>query len=152
MLLTVLQVRIWQKARKLRRFGRVRIILVWHSASETLLTESAEMLGKIHSVLKDYPKLPEGIGENFFKYMTPQNAIKSYRDCRYNVEDGQNIRKSKETISFRSEKELFTEYNKYVNILNREVFLIFLWLFFNANNKITSRGLTISEVSYKITL
>lgn len=51
----------------------------WHSASETLLTESAEMLGKIHSVLKDYPKLPEGIGENFFKYMTPQNAIKSYK-------------------------------------------------------------------------
>lgn len=45
---------------------------------EWLLTEMAATLGKIHRVLKDYKPLPVGIGEDFFKYMTPENARNSY--------------------------------------------------------------------------
>ena len=51
----------------------------WNCASETLLLESAELLGKIHSVLQEYPILPEGIGAGFFAAMTPQRALTSYR-------------------------------------------------------------------------
>ena len=47
--------------------------------AENLLFESAELLGRIHEVLKKYPtKLPEGIGKKFFEFMTPQKAIESY--------------------------------------------------------------------------
>lgn len=51
----------------------------WNSASETLLLESAELLGRIHHVLEGYPSLPEGIGTAFFTNMTPQRALDSYR-------------------------------------------------------------------------
>lgn len=51
---------------------------VWNSASDDLLMESARMLGKIHSVLRDYPPLPTGIGADFFAYMTPERALHSY--------------------------------------------------------------------------
>lgn len=51
----------------------------WNSASETLLLESAELLGKIHRVLREYPMLPNGIGAGFFANMTPQRALNSYR-------------------------------------------------------------------------
>lgn len=53
--------------------------LEWNSASETILLESAELLGKIHSVLRNYPILPEGIGAGFFARMTPQRALTSYQ-------------------------------------------------------------------------
>ena len=55
----------------------------WNSASEALLLESAELLGKIHRVLRSYPKLPEGIGAAFFANMTPRRAIES---CRRSLE------------------------------------------------------------------
>ena len=42
--------------------------------------ESAELLGQIHRVLQNYPALPEGIGAGFFARMTPQRALRSYRD------------------------------------------------------------------------
>ena len=51
----------------------------WNSASEALLLESAELLGKIHRVLRAYPRLPEGIGAAFFANMTPRRATESYR-------------------------------------------------------------------------
>ena len=51
----------------------------WHTASKTLLLESAEMLGRIHRTLRDYPPLPEGIGAGFFRYMTPEHALASYQ-------------------------------------------------------------------------
>ena len=54
-------------------------ILEWNSAPETVLLESAELLGKIHSVLRNYPTLPEGIGTDFFVNMTPQRALTSYQ-------------------------------------------------------------------------
>ena len=51
----------------------------WHEAPEWLLTQSAAMLGKFHTALKTYEGLPTGIGEGFFKYMTPERAMESYR-------------------------------------------------------------------------
>lgn len=51
----------------------------WNSASQTLLTESAELLGKIHRVLREHPALPTGIGADFFENMTPQRATESYK-------------------------------------------------------------------------
>ncbi len=53
--------------------------LEWNSAPETILLESAELLGRIHSVLRNYPALPEGIGAGFFAHMTPQRALASYQ-------------------------------------------------------------------------
>lgn len=50
-----------------------------NAASDWLLAESAQMLGKIHTALHDYPGLPEGIGADFFQYMTPERALVSYR-------------------------------------------------------------------------
>lgn len=49
-----------------------------NAAPKWLLNESARLLGKIHTALIDYPVLPEGIGSNFFKFMTPATAMKSY--------------------------------------------------------------------------
>lgn len=49
-------------------------------APDWLLKESAKMLGKIHAALKNYEGLPVGIGADFFKYMTPENALKSYEN------------------------------------------------------------------------
>lgn len=70
--------------------------LPWNTATDALLTESAQMLGKIHQVLQHYPALPTGIGAEFFSYMTPARAMDSYEHSlftakqlgnRQNVED-----------------------------------------------------------------
>lgn len=52
----------------------------WNAAPDWLLKESAETLGKIHTALKDYNGLPIGIGADFFQYMTPENALRSYEN------------------------------------------------------------------------
>lgn len=49
-----------------------------NSAESWLLDASAVMLGRIHAALADYPVLPVGIGEDFFRYMTPDAARRSY--------------------------------------------------------------------------
>lgn len=54
------------------------ILYDWNTAPDWLLKESAEMLGKIHVALTDYRGLPTGIGADFFRYMTPENALRSY--------------------------------------------------------------------------
>lgn len=41
----------------------------WNTAPSWLLFELAGLLGKIHTVLKDYQGLLVGIGENFFKFL-----------------------------------------------------------------------------------
>lgn len=51
----------------------------WHEAPDWLLWESAAMLGKIHTALKEYSGLPTGIGTGFFQFMTPARALESYR-------------------------------------------------------------------------
>lgn len=50
----------------------------WNTAPPWLMEQSAQMLGKLHRALKDYPGLPEGIGEGFFRHMTPQHAVRFY--------------------------------------------------------------------------
>lgn len=52
----------------------------WNTAPDWLLKQSAETLGKIHTALKSYSGLPVGIGENFFSYMTPEKALRSYQN------------------------------------------------------------------------
>lgn len=52
----------------------------WHAAPKWLIMESAQMLGKIHTALKEYSGLPIGIGSDFFKFMTPQRALESYQN------------------------------------------------------------------------
>ena len=54
--------------------------LEWNTATEGLLLESAQLLGKIHRVLEDYPPLPEGIGAGFFALMMPKRALESYQN------------------------------------------------------------------------
>lgn len=51
-----------------------------NTAPEWLMEESARTLGKIQTVLKDYPRLPIGMGEDFFQYMTPDKALNSYEN------------------------------------------------------------------------
>jgi len=53
--------------------------LEWHSATAALLADSAGTLAKIHTALQDYPPLPVGIDENFFRHMTAESALKSYK-------------------------------------------------------------------------
>ena len=72
----------------------------WNEAPKWLLHESEQILGKIHTALSDYTPLPVGIGENFFKYMTPQNALVSYEKS-YKYARQINDDKSAEDISFR---------------------------------------------------
>ena len=50
-----------------------------HCAPDWLMCEMAKSLGKIHTTLINYDALPVGIGEIFFKYMTPTNALNSYQ-------------------------------------------------------------------------
>ncbi|MBQ8781776.1 MAG: phosphotransferase [Oscillospiraceae bacterium] len=52
----------------------------WNTAPSWLLKASAETLGRIHSALKNYTDLPTGIGADFFKFMTPENALYSYEN------------------------------------------------------------------------
>lgn len=52
----------------------------WNTAPDWLLTDSARTLGKIHAALKGCEGLPVGIGEDFFRYMTPENALHSYEN------------------------------------------------------------------------
>ena len=53
--------------------------LDWHTAGDALLDESAQTLAKIHVALEDYPALPVGIGEGFFRHMTPGSALQLYK-------------------------------------------------------------------------
>lgn len=50
-----------------------------NTAPDWLLMESAELLGRIHTVLRDDRSLSVGIGKDFFRFMTPENALTSYQ-------------------------------------------------------------------------
>lgn len=54
-------------------------ILAANTAPEWFMEESAIMLGKIHKSLEDLPLLSNGIGEDFFLFITPENAKESYK-------------------------------------------------------------------------
>lgn len=53
-------------------------IYPFHKAPTWLMADSAQLLGKTHAILREFPKLPIGIGENFFRKMTPDKALRSY--------------------------------------------------------------------------
>lgn len=50
-----------------------------NTAPDWLLMESAALLGRIHAALRDDCSLPVGIGKDFFRFMTPENALASYQ-------------------------------------------------------------------------
>ena len=50
-----------------------------NTAPDWLLTESAALLGRIHTALRDDRSLPVGIGKDFFRFMTPESALASYQ-------------------------------------------------------------------------
>lgn len=55
-------------------------ILEQNKAPEWFLEESSTLLGKIHKALETIPLLSNGIGQDFFKFMTPENARMSYEN------------------------------------------------------------------------
>ncbi len=59
----------------------------WNTASPELQRESAATLGRIHSALRDYEGLPTGIGADFFRYMTSENALRSYENTLLTAEE-----------------------------------------------------------------
>lgn len=54
-------------------------IFTAHTAPDWLLWNSARLLGRIHQTLTSLPSLPVGIGDDFFRLMTPQRAESSYQ-------------------------------------------------------------------------
>lgn len=58
-----------------------------NEAPEWFLQEAPVLLGRIHRELQGYKELPVGIGENFFRYMTPERAresyLQSYKNAKY---------------------------------------------------------------------
>lgn len=46
-----------------------------NEAPDWLLIQSAQMLGKIHAILKNYPGLPVGIGADFFQCMLLKRSL-----------------------------------------------------------------------------
>lgn len=54
-------------------------VFAMNEAADWFMVQSPLLLGKIHNELHQYKELPIGIGQNFFRYMTPESAIKSYR-------------------------------------------------------------------------
>ena len=55
------------------------VVYSYNEAPDFLLEKAPELLAKIHEVLEDFKELPEGIGENFFRYRRPENMIKSFQ-------------------------------------------------------------------------
>lgn len=69
-------------------------VLGTNTAPEWFMEESAIMLGKIHKALEAFPVLSNGIGEDFFKFVTPENAKVSYKkslDMALKYNEKQNI-------------------------------------------------------------
>lgn len=54
-------------------------VFVMNEAPDWFMAQSPLLLGRIHNELRQYKELPMGIGEGFFRHMTPDNAESSYR-------------------------------------------------------------------------
>ena len=50
----------------------------YHQAPKWLMEDSAKLLGKIHTVLMEYPPLSEGIDKQFFQNRTIQDTLQAY--------------------------------------------------------------------------
>ncbi len=55
------------------------VTLDLNAAPNWFMGQSANMLGRTHKALESIKPLPVGIGEDFFKYMTPESAETSYQ-------------------------------------------------------------------------
>lgn len=53
-------------------------VFAMNEAEDWFMVQSPLLLGRIHNELRQYKELPMGIGEDFFRYMTPENAKESY--------------------------------------------------------------------------
>lgn len=78
----------------------------WHSAPKFLMEQMPRELGKIHTALSEYPRLNDGIGEGFFKTMTPMRAAKSYENSLITAEK-------------LGEKQLFDEIKFRIGLMER---------------------------------
>lgn len=69
-------------------------VLKANTAPKWFMKESAEMLGKIHKELVEFPCLSSGIGKEFFDFVTPEVAKISYEkslDMAMKYDEKQNI-------------------------------------------------------------
>lgn len=92
----------------------------YQEAPSWMMESQATMLGKIHRVLAEYQGLPNGIGEDFFKYMTPQNATNAYEKslalAKQNGDKG-----IEEDLCYRIERmKSFPEYHFELDKLTRQ--------------------------------
>lgn len=55
------------------------VVYPYNEAPNFLLKEAPKLLAEIHTLLKNLKELPEGIGENFFKYRKPENMTNSFQ-------------------------------------------------------------------------
>ena len=87
------------------------VLYDWNNAPQWFLKETAQTLGKIHTALKGYQGLPEGIGEKFFKYMTPENALCSYRNTLNTAKKNGDVEIAKDLLYRIELMERFPTYN-----------------------------------------
>lgn len=91
-------------------------VLEWNTAPKWLLHEMAAALGDIHTALKEYKGLPVGIGADFFRYMTPENALGSYKNS-LKIAQEKGDRDIEEQLRFRM--ELIKHFPRYSFDLDR---------------------------------
>lgn len=53
-----------------------------NDAPDWFMAESPLLLSRLHAALREHPPLPEGIGADFFAHMTPEAALRSYRESQ----------------------------------------------------------------------
>lgn len=66
-----------KRASHLQRYVEGKVFAM-NEAEDWFMVQSPLLLGRIHNELRQYKELPMGIGEDFFRYMTPESAKKSY--------------------------------------------------------------------------
>lgn len=87
-----------------------------NEAPDWLLIQSAQMLGKIHTILRNYPGLPVGIRADFFQCMTPKRALKSYENS---LSVAENRRDTDIAADLKYRMELMKCFPDYVFDLNK---------------------------------
>ena len=85
-------------------------VYAYHEAPESCQKESAQMLAKIHLALKEVKDLPEGIGQDFFTYRTPEATLASYENSlKAAIENGE----TEHECDIRSNMELLRNFPQY---------------------------------------
>jgi hypothetical protein len=71
-----------------------------NTSTQWPMDESALMLGKIQKVMEKIPQLPKGMGEGYFKCLSPEKSILSYLET-LKIAETKNDKKIKEDIEYR---------------------------------------------------